>query len=70
MGPTRRVSGLDGGPHAWGDNQVEAVGARDERIHPRRDKGDRGLLNPPRGSAGRTERGEAATREAVGGGCS
>lgn len=53
-----------GGP-AW----MEASSAVGERIHPRQNKGDGGLLKTGQGSRGQDSRGEAVWHEGVGGGC-
>lgn len=35
----------DAGPQMWDNDQGEASGAGNEKIHPRQNKGDRSLLN-------------------------
>lgn len=47
-----------------GDNQVEASGVGDERIHPRQQQGDRSSLNELQGSGGQDSPGETVCYEA------
>lgn len=51
-------------------DRVEACGVGGERIHPKQNKGDRGLLDTRQGGSGQGSRGETICQEVVIRGCS
>ena len=57
----------DGCPQMWDNHHVEAGGAGGERIHLRKNKGIRSLLNAQQGGGGQDSIGKAVCKEAKGG---
>ena len=53
----------DAGSQMWDDDQVEAGGAGNERIHPRQNTGDRSLLNTLQSGGGTGQQRLSAKRQ-------